>query len=98
MIQGKWQLVEASHTMEEFDTAFIDYEQEKTILIFEGNKCSQYMPSWGDTLEFTFDIHNFRMTIFSDTAKVNTFDIIALTADSLILNDRLSLRKYKKTE
>jgi len=98
MIQGKWILVDAHHAEKRIDTAFLDFEKEQTILLFEDNKCFQYMPYINDTLTFTFYINDYKLSLYKDSVPVNTFGIIALTQDSLILLNNTTLRKYKKTE
>ncbi len=96
MIQGKWMLVDAHHAEERVDTAFMDYETEQTILSFEDNKCTQYMLYLNDTLTFAFYINDYKLTLYTDSIPVNTFGIVALTQDSLILLNNTTLRKYKK--
>lgn len=95
-IQGKWMLVDAHHAMEKVDTVFMDFEKEQTILLFEDNKCTQYMSYMNDTLTFTFYIDDYKLALYKDTVPINVFGIVALTQDSLILLNNVTLRKYKK--
>ncbi len=96
MIQGKWLLTNSKHAKVEIDTVFIDFEKEQIMLTFEDNKCTQYMPYMNDTLEFTFYIDDYKLALYKDTSWINTFGIVALTQDSLILLNNTTLRKYKK--
>jgi len=98
LIQGRWLLVDSEHAKQEFDTLFIDYEKERIILNFDQNKCIQYLPYMQDTLVFDFYIHNYKLSISKGNIPVNTFGIVALTKDSLILLNNTTLRKYIKTE
>lgn len=98
MIQGQWLLIDSEHIKEEFDSLFIDYEKERIILHFEQDKCIQYLPYLNDTTTFSFYIHDYKLNLSKDSIPVNTFGIVALTGDSLILQNNTTLHKYIKME
>lgn len=96
MIQGKWLLTEAERIG--YDTIEIDYEQELTYLVFDGNKCSQYMSDLKDTINFTFLIHDYDLELYEDSIPFRKLFIDILTSDSLVLSFKDDKWKYKKIE
>jgi hypothetical protein len=96
LIQGKWTLTGVNRTT--YDTVKVDYNEERTYLIFEGNKCAQYMSDWEDTLNFIFIIHNYELSLYKDDELLRRLDIEALSNDSLILSVAEDKWIYKKLD
>lgn len=96
LIQGKWLLVEADRAV--FDTIEVDYTKDLTYLIFEGNKCSQYMSDWEDTIDFSYTIHDYELDLYKDSIPFRKLIINALAPDSLVLSFKEDKWKYKKLE
>lgn len=96
LIQGKWQLVDIEHSSHEYDTLSIDYLEEITLLRFDGDKCIQYMPDLGDTLNFTFAIHDYKLMLYKDNVFINRLNIDSLTSDKLVLSQTDSEHIYRK--
>ena len=95
-IQGKWMLIDVDHAMKIYDTLNIDYSKEQTYIVFDKDKCTQYMPDMNDTISFSFLIQDYKLDLFQDTVKINTFDIAMLTSDTLKLMHKTSERIYLK--
>ncbi|MDH6307668.1 hypothetical protein M2451_000117 [Dysgonomonas sp. PFB1-18] len=98
MIQGRWMLVDTRHATKKLDTVYIDYNKQQTFIVFNKDTFTQYMPYLNDTVTLTFNIHEYMLSLNNDSVRSNTFSIVSLTADSLILKNKNSIRKYKKTE
>ncbi|MBD8390122.1 hypothetical protein [Dysgonomonas sp. BGC7] len=96
LIQGKWMLVEADHNNKILDTVKVDYQNNQTILVFDDNNFTQYMPDLNDTINLRFLIKDYSLALLKDTIFVNTFSIKQLTQDSLILSQETNKRIYKK--
>ncbi len=98
MIQGRWMLVDTRHATKKLDTVYIDYNKQQTFIVFDKNTFTQYMPYLSDTVNLTFTIHDYVLSLNNDSTRNNNFGIVTLTADSLILQNKSSIRKYKKIE
>ncbi|MDR2954479.1 MAG: hypothetical protein LBV43_05315 [Prevotella sp.] len=96
MIQGTWLLQDVEHSV--LDTVTVDYNEERTYLIFKGSDCIQYMPDLQDTLKFTFAIRDYKLILFRDSLILNTLHIDTLTNESLILSHEKSERVYKRIQ
>lgn len=96
MIQGKWQLVDVEHNI--YDTVSVDYTKEQTYLIFEDDKCTQYMPDLKDTLKLNFSIRDYQLAFIKDSTLISVFSIDSLTEQTLILSHETNERIYKKVE
>lgn len=96
LIQGKWQLMDTKNHKDKLDTVQIDYSEEFTYLIFKGNKCIQYMPDLADTLDFTFSIYDYKLTLYKDSIYINKLNIDSLSSDKLVLSQENSEHIYKK--
>lgn len=96
MIQGKWQLIDVEHNI--YDTVSVDYTKEQTYLIFEDDRCTQYMPDLKDTLHLIFSIRDYQLAFFKDSTLVSVFSIDSLTEQTLILSHETNERIYKKIE
>lgn len=81
MIQGKWRLVDVERKA--YDSVKIDYTQQVTYLIFDGDKCTQDMVGL-TTSNYRFTIHNYMLTLYVDSVFDNRLEINTLTRDSLI--------------
>ncbi|MBK5721931.1 hypothetical protein JGH11_13710 [Dysgonomonas sp. Marseille-P4677] len=96
LIQGKWLLIEADRSV--YDTVEVDYTKDLTYLIFEEDRCRQYMSDWKDTMEFIYTIHNYELTLYKDSIPFRMLDIKTLTSDSLVLSFKDDKWEYKKLE
>ncbi|SBV93932.1 hypothetical protein [uncultured Dysgonomonas sp.] len=96
LIQGKWILTDVDRVI--YDSINVDYNKERTYLIFEGDKCAQHMSDWKDTLTFRFTIHNYELNLYKDDAPFRSLDIDALSQDSLVLSAGENKWVYKKAE
>lgn len=96
MIQGKWRLMDVKRKA--YDSIMIDYNQQVTYLVFDGNKCTQEMIGL-TTSNYTFSIHNYTLTLYVDSVFENKLEINTLTKDSLIFTQgRNSKWKYIRME
>ena len=94
MIQGKWRLMDVKRKA--YDSIMIDYNQQVTYLVFDGNNCTQEMVGL-TTSNYTFSIHNYTLTLYADSVFDNKLEINTLTKDSLIFTQgRNSKWKYIK--
>lgn len=96
LIQGKWMLIEADRAI--YDSVEVNYTKELTVLIFEGNRCRQYMSDWKDTIEFRYAIHNYELELYKDSMPFRKLIIATLAPDSMILSFKEDSWKYKKIE
>lgn len=95
-IQGRWRLVDVERKA--YDSVKIDYSQQVTYLIFDGDKCVQDMIGL-KTSNYRFSIHNYMLTLYVDSVFDNRLEINTLTADSLILTQGKDSRwEYIKME
>lgn len=96
LIQGKWQLVDIEHFSHQYDTLSIDYLEEITFLVFDGDKCTQYMPDLGDTLNLTFSILDYKLMLYKGEVCINKLNIDSLTSERLVLSQEDSEHIYTK--
>ncbi len=96
LIQGKWILTNVDRVI--YDSINVDYNKERTYLIFEGDKCAQHMSDLKDTLNFRFTIHNYELSLYIDDTPFRSLDIDALSKDSLVLSLADNKWVYKKAE
>ena len=96
LIQGKWELTDVDR--EVYDSINVDYNNERTYLVFDGDEFIQYMSDWKDTLNFRFTIHNYELNLYKGDDPFRSLDIDALTNDSLVLSFAENKWVYKKTE
>lgn len=94
LIQGKWILTDVDRAV--YDSINVDYNKERTYLIFDGDKCAQHMSDWEDTLNFRFTIHNYELNLYKDDTPFRSLDIDALSKDSLVLSIADNKWVYKK--
>jgi hypothetical protein len=96
LIQGKWILADVDRAI--YDSVNVDYNKERTYLIFDGDKCTQYMSDRKDSMNFRFTIHNYELNLYKDDVPFRSLDIETLSKDSLVLSVTENKWVYKKAE
>lgn len=96
LIQGKWVLTEVKRNHDILDTVSVDFTKEQTFLVFEGSKCTQYMPDVGDTLHLTFRIRDYQIGLYKDSVRINILNIDTLTSNLLYLSLKDDQWEYMK--
>lgn len=83
MLQGEWLLV---------DSTIVD----SVMLIFDADVCREYIPSKDYEATYKLSIRNYWLTLHESDSSRLRFDIVALSNDSLVLDNGNRIGIYKK--